>query len=46
MKNIRIGFVPAHREPFDETWAEQMRKRCLDVGSKIRVWKSWCRMPK
>jgi L-fucose isomerase-like protein len=35
MKNIRIGFVPAHREPFDEAWAEQMRKRCLDVTSNI-----------
>ena len=25
MKNIKIGFVPAHREPFDEVWAEKMR---------------------
>ena len=22
MKTIRIGFVPAHREPFDEQWAD------------------------
>ncbi|HEY95497.1 MAG TPA: hypothetical protein G4O15_11240 [Dehalococcoidia bacterium] len=31
MEKIRIGFVPAHREPFDEEWAAHMRKRCLDV---------------
>ena len=35
MKNIKIGFVPAHREPFDEAWAEKMRRRCLDVAAKI-----------
>jgi L-fucose isomerase-like protein len=31
MDKIRIGFVPAHREPFDDKWAVQMRKRCLDA---------------
>ena len=31
MKKIKIGFVPAHREPFDEGWAEKMRQRCLDA---------------
>ncbi len=31
MKNIKIGFVPAHREPFDEGWAVQMRKQCLEA---------------
>ena len=35
MENIKIGFVPAHREPFDEDWAAQMRKRCLDVISRV-----------
>jgi L-fucose isomerase-like protein len=35
MKNIRIGFVPAHREPFDETWAKHMRQRCLDMAANI-----------
>jgi L-fucose isomerase-like protein len=35
MEKIRIGFVPAHREPFDDTWAVQMRKRCLDMLTKI-----------
>jgi len=35
MENIKIGFVPAHREPFDEDWATQMRKRCLDVISRV-----------
>jgi L-fucose isomerase-like protein len=36
MKNLRIGFVPAHREPFDEAWAQQMRKRCLDMAAKLK----------
>jgi L-fucose isomerase-like protein len=31
MEQLRIGFVPAHREPFDEDWASKMRRRCLDV---------------
>jgi len=35
MKNIRIGFVPAHREPFDEDWALQMRERCLKTFANI-----------
>jgi L-fucose isomerase-like protein len=30
MKTLKIGFVPAHREPFDEAWAVQMRQRCLE----------------
>lgn len=29
MEKLRIGFVPAHRAPFDESWAAQMRERCL-----------------
>jgi L-fucose isomerase-like protein len=33
MKPLKIGFVPAHREPFDEAWAAEMRRRCLDVFS-------------
>jgi L-fucose isomerase-like protein len=36
MEKIRIGFVPAHREPFDEEWAVQMRRRCLEAFSKIK----------
>ena len=35
MEAIKIGFVPAHREPFDENWAAQMRRRCLDAFSRI-----------
>jgi len=35
MEKIRIGFVPAHREPFDDEWAVRMRKRCLDALAKI-----------
>lgn len=31
MNKVRLGFVPAHREPFDENWASDMRKRCLDA---------------
>lgn len=31
MESIKIGFVPAHREPFDEYWASKMRRRCLDA---------------
>jgi L-fucose isomerase-like protein len=35
MESVKIGFVPAHREPFGEDWASKMRKRCLDVFAKI-----------
>jgi len=35
MENIKLGFVPAHREPFDEEWAAQIRKRCLNVLSRV-----------
>jgi L-fucose isomerase-like protein len=31
MEPLKIGFVPAHREPFDEDWALTMRRRCLDA---------------
>ncbi len=36
MEDIKIGFVPAHRHPFDEDWAASMRKRCLAALSKIK----------
>jgi L-fucose isomerase-like protein len=36
METIKLGFVPAHREPFDEAWAEEMRQRCLDAFGKIK----------
>jgi len=29
MEKIKIGFVPAHRVPFGENWAVEMRKRTL-----------------
>ena len=35
MEPLRIGFVPAHREPFDEDWAAAMRRRCLEVFAGI-----------
>ena len=31
MEPLNIGFVPTHREPFDEDWALKMRQRCLDA---------------
>ncbi len=36
MEDIKIGFVPAHREPFDDDWAVNMRKRCLAALSRIK----------
>jgi L-fucose isomerase-like protein len=35
METLKIGFVPAHREPFDENWAAAMRRRCLDAFSPV-----------
>jgi len=35
MEKIRLGFVAAHREPFDDDWAVRMRKRCLDVLTRV-----------
>jgi hypothetical protein len=35
METMKIGFVPAHGEPFDENWGAEMRRRCLDVFGKI-----------
>lgn len=35
MDKIRIGFVAAHRDPFDDDWAVQMRRRCLDELAKV-----------
>ena len=34
MEPLRIGFVPTHREPFDEDWAVEMRRRCLDAFTR------------
>jgi len=36
VEDIKIGFVPAHREPFDEGWAVQVRKRCLGALSSVK----------
>ena len=35
MDKLSIGFVPAHRVPFDEEWAISMRHRTLDALSKV-----------
>jgi L-fucose isomerase-like protein len=37
MDKVRIGFVPAHREPFDEEWAAKMRERCLKAFAKEKM---------
>jgi L-fucose isomerase-like protein len=36
VEDIKIGFVPAHREPFDDGWAVEMRKRCLDSLASVK----------
>lgn len=35
MDKLKIGFVPAHREPFNEDWAVDMRRRCLSALKKV-----------
>ncbi|MFH1009325.1 MAG: hypothetical protein V1800_17760 [Candidatus Latescibacterota bacterium] len=35
MEKVRLGFIPAHRVPFDEDWAVQMRKRTLEALKAI-----------
>ncbi len=37
MEKIRLGFIPAHREPFDEQWAAEMRQRCLQAFLKLKT---------
>jgi len=32
---VKIGFVPAHRQVFNENWAVDMRKRCLKALSGL-----------
>ena len=34
-EKLRIGFVPAHREPFSEEWAIDMRRRTLKALESI-----------
>jgi len=34
-EKVRIGFVPAQRDLFDETWAEEMKKRVLKALGSI-----------
>uniref|UniRef100_A0A7C4BE73 L-fucose isomerase C-terminal domain-containing protein n=1 Tax=Ignisphaera aggregans TaxID=334771 RepID=A0A7C4BE73_9CREN len=31
MEKVRLGFVPLHRYPFDEAWAQELKKRFIDV---------------
>lgn len=35
MEKMKIGFVPAHRDPFDQDWAVKMRQRCIDALSHV-----------
>jgi L-fucose isomerase-like protein len=35
MDKVTIGFVPAHRVPFDEEWAIEMRRRSLQALSQV-----------
>ncbi|MEM3470548.1 MAG: L-fucose/L-arabinose isomerase family protein [Thermoproteota archaeon] len=32
---VRLGFVPLHREPFDEEWARKLRSRTINVLSSL-----------
>jgi L-fucose isomerase-like protein len=36
MDKVRLGFVPAHRYPFDEEWAVEMRRRSLEALKAIK----------
>lgn len=33
---VRLGFVPLHREPFDEEWAKRLRSRAIDALSPLK----------
>jgi len=35
MQSVKIGFIPSHRVPFDESWAADMRRRCLAEMAKV-----------
>jgi len=35
MRKVKIGFVPLHREPFDENWAIELRKRFIKTLSEV-----------
>jgi L-fucose isomerase-like protein len=34
-QKIKIGFIPAHLEEFDDQWAETMRERCITSFQKF-----------
>jgi len=36
MERVKVGFVPSHREPFDEEWAVDMLRRSLNALSKVK----------
>jgi len=35
---VKIGFVPAQRDPFDESWAVEMKKRVLKA-LEVGLWR-------
>ncbi|MBC8447066.1 MAG: hypothetical protein H8D78_04885 [Chloroflexi bacterium] len=35
MEKVTLGFVPAHRVPFDEEWAIDMRRRTLEALAQV-----------
>jgi len=35
MERIKLGFVPAQRDPFDENWALQMKERVLKALESV-----------
>lgn len=37
MSSIRVGFVPLHRDVFDEEWAIEMRGRTIKALSKMKA---------
>jgi L-fucose isomerase-like protein len=32
---VRLGFIPSHRHPFDENWAIEMRRRSIEALGKL-----------
>jgi L-fucose isomerase-like protein len=34
-RKVKIGFLPSHRNPFDDKWGADLRARCLRVMKKV-----------
>ena len=35
MQQVKIGFIPSHRESFGDDWAAQMRARCIEQFARV-----------